>query len=94
MFKKKRGIKVAYNLQGLIYFTCVNYKNLGGDMQEYIKSLCMEVTKEHHKALFTFLTDDHYNGTGISAKFALSETQLYYYRKRFYEKWDLKKITC
>lgn len=36
MFKKRRGIHIPYNRQGLIYFTCMNIR----DMPEDIKKMC------------------------------------------------------
>lgn len=87
MFKKRRGIHIPYNKQGLIYFTCMNVKDMSEDIQQKILNLCIEVGGEHYEALYTLLTDDTKNIHGVSMEFYISETQLYYYRKKFYEKW-------
>ena len=36
MFKKRRGIRIPYEKQGLIYFNCVNYKDMPEDIQNKI----------------------------------------------------------
>lgn len=87
MFKKYRGIRLPYKKQGLIYFICVNCKTMPEEIQRKILSLCAEVAGEHYGALYTMLTDDMRSVHSISIEYHISETQLYYYRKRFYEKW-------
>ena len=87
MFKKRRGIHIPYNKQGLIYFTCMNVKDMPEDVQRKILNLCIEVGGQHYRALYTMLTDDSKNIHGVAMDFHISETQLYLYRKKFYEKW-------
>lgn len=87
MFKKRRGIKRPYNEQGLIHFTCMNIKTLSEEMREKITNLCREVAGEHAEALFVMLTDDTKNVHAVSLQYYISESQLYLYRKRFYEAW-------
>ncbi len=87
MFKKRRGIHIPYNKQGLIYFTCMNVKDMPEDVQQKILNLCIEVGGQHYRALYTMLTDDSKNIHGVAMDFHISETQLYLYRKNFYEKW-------
>ncbi len=87
MFKKKKGIKVPYNKQGLIYFTCVNFKDQPRKVQEKIERLCEEIGgDEYKKALFEFVTTDS-SAVKISLKHYLSEGTLYVLRKKFYEAW-------
>lgn len=93
MFKKRRGIKLTYNEQGLIHFICVNYDRMDNSTQSKIKNLCGEVAGEHKEALFAMLTDDSINVHGLARKNYISESQLYEYRRRFYESWDNKKAT-
>lgn len=88
MFKKKRGIKIPYNKQGMIYFTCMNIKSQPEETQEKIKRLCCDVAGIHSDALFAMLTDDTKNVTAVAMKYYISESQLYLYRKRFYEAWE------
>lgn len=87
MFKKRRGIHIPYNKQGYIYFACMNVKDMPEDTQQKIENLCAEVGGYHKDALYALLTDDTKNIHGIAMKYHLSETQLYHYRKKFYEAW-------
>ena len=87
MFKKRRGIHIPYNKQGLIYFTCMNYEDMPDSIQHKIRVLCWETTLEHCEALFKVLTDSNETIRSVSFKYNISETQLYHYRKKFYEKW-------
>ena len=87
MFKKKRGIKIPYNKQGLIYFICLDYKNQPPKIQNKIKSLCHTVGgEEYEQALFEFVTTEA-GAIKISLKHYTSETSLYQMRKKFYELW-------
>ena len=61
MFKKRRGIHIPYNEQGLIYFICVNINDMPEEIQRKILNLCIEVASEHWQALYTMLTDDTKN---------------------------------
>lgn len=88
MFKKMKGINVPYNKQGDIYFTCVNFDSKPKKVQNKICYLCNKVAKEHSNALFAMLTEvDRKNVHAISMQHYISERQLYYYRKKFYESW-------
>lgn len=89
MFKKRKGIKVPYNKQGLIYFTCMNIKNLPEEKQEEIKTLCKEVTEEYADALYTLLTDDTLNIYAVARRYYIGESQLYQFRKKFYERYNI-----
>jgi len=51
MFKKRRGIHIPYNKQGLIYFTCMNVADMPEDIQQKILNLCIEVGGADYKAL-------------------------------------------
>ena len=87
MFKKRRGIKLPYNKQGLIHFICVNYRDMSDDVQGKIKSLCADVGKEYSDVLFQVVTNDAKSICALAQEYHISETQLYYYRKLFYENW-------
>ena len=87
MFKKRRGIKVPYNKQGLIYFTCLDINNQPEEMQRKILRLCIEVAGEDYQALYEAMTSDELNITGIALKHYISEKKIYNYRKAFYEAW-------
>lgn len=87
MFKKRKGIKVSYNRQGLICFTCLDYKNQPIQTKSKILNLRSEVGKEHYIALFEMLTTDT-NVEQICNKHHIgSSTTLYRLRKDFYERW-------
>ena len=87
MFKKRRGIKLSYNKQGLIYFTCMNYNDMPKHIQDKILRLCEEVGKEHSETLFAVVTDSNKSIRSLALENHISETQLYYYRRKFYEVW-------
>lgn len=87
MFKKRRGIHIPYNKQGLIYFSCVNIKDMPDEVQQKIIQLCEEVGKEHAEVLYEVLTDSTKSIRSLSMEYHISESQLYYYRRKFYEAW-------
>ena len=87
MFKKRRGIHIPYNKQGLIYFTCVNVKDMPDKIQQKILNLCTEVGKEDYQALYEVITNDKKSILSISLEYHLNEKKLYRLRKDFYEKW-------
>ena len=93
MFKKRRGIHIPYNKQGLIYFTCMNYEEMPKRTQDKILKLCKEVGKEHSAVLFAVVTDSTKSIRSLSMDYHISETQLYHYRKKFYEEWEKKKTS-
>lgn len=86
MFKKRRGIKLPYNKQGLIYFTCMNYRDMP-EMEIKIKNLCDDIGKEHSEVLWQVMTNGSKSIRALAMDYHISETQLYHYRKRFYEAW-------
>lgn len=86
-FKKRKGIHIPYRKQGLIYFICVNVRDMPEDVQQKIVNLCIEVGGKDYQALYKFLTDDTGNVHSVALEFHISEIQLYRYRKMFYERW-------
>ena len=87
MFKKRRGIHIPYEKQGLIYFECINYKDMPEDIQKKISDLCNEVGKEYSEVLFKVVTDSKRSIRSIAIEHHVSESLLYRYRKKFYEAW-------
>ena len=87
MFKKRRGINIPYNKQGLIYFNCMNFVDMPDHIQKKIVRLCNEVGKEHSEVLFQVLTNSNKTISSLAMEYHICETQLYLYRKRFYEAW-------
>ena len=89
MFKKRRGIRLSYNKQGLIYFTCMNINDMPENIQQKVLNLCVEVGQQDYKALYELLTNDNKSVLSISHEYFLNEKLLYKMRKEFYEKWEL-----
>ena len=87
MFKKRRGIHIPYEQQGLIYFTCVNIADMPEQVQNKIERLCDEVGKEYSEVLYKVVTDNKRSIRSLAMEYHISETQLYHYRKKFYEAW-------
>lgn len=87
MFKKRKGIHIPYNRQGLIYFICMNIKDMPDEVQQKILNLCIEVGKEDYRALYEVMTNDKKSILSISLEYFLNEKKLYRLRKEFYEKW-------
>lgn len=87
MFKKRRGIHIPYNRQGLIYFVCMNIKDMPPDVQDKILNLCMEVAGADYNALYEVVTNDAESILSISLKYYINEKRLYRLRKEFYERW-------
>ena len=87
MFKKRRGIKLPYNKQGLIYFSCVNHNDMPEDVKQKIVNLCNDVGKEHAEVLFEVVTNSNKSIRALAMDYHISESQLYYYRRKFYEAW-------
>lgn len=87
MFKKHRSIKLPYNKQGFIYFTCVNVDEMPKEVRQKILNLCIEVAGENYKALYEVVSNDKKSISSISFEYFLSEKKLYRLRKEFYEKW-------
>ena len=87
MFKKRRGIHLPYNKQGLIYFTCMNIQDMPYDVQDKIKNLCQEVGKEYSEVLYKVVTDSNRSVRSLAIEYNISERNLYRYRKKFSEAW-------
>ena len=88
MFKKRRGIDLPYNKQGLIYFICMNAKDMPEEVRQKILNLCIEVGGQDCQALYEVVTNDTKSVLAISLEYFVNEKRLYKLRKEFYEKWD------
>ena len=86
MFKKRRGIQLPYNKQGLIYFVCMNINEMPDEVQQKILNLCIEIGKEDYQALYEVLTNDNKSILSASLEFCINEKKLYRMRKEFYER--------
>ena len=88
MFKKRRGIHIPYNKQGLIYFTCMNFKDMPEYIQQKITQLCNDIGGEDYaEVLFAVVTDSNKSIKALSMEHHISEMNLYRYREKFYEAW-------
>lgn len=88
MFKKRRGIHIPYNKQGLIYFTCVNIDDMPDEIQNKIYNLCQDIGgDDYYEVLFKVVTDSNRSIRSLAMEYHIGETQLYHYRKKFYEAW-------
>lgn len=88
MFKKRRGIKLPYNKQGFIYFTCVNIDDMPDDIQNKIHNLCYDIGGDDYaEALFAVVTNSTKSIRALSMEHHISEMSLYRLRKKFYESW-------
>lgn len=83
-FKKRRGIKLSYEQQGLVYFTCINYKSQPKWMREKIDKLCRQIGGMHADALKQVMTTGR-SVRQISLECYISESVLYELRREFYE---------
>ena len=77
MFRKLRGVKLPYNTQGYIYFTCVTFSQQPPEIQNKIEQLFEVLTKAGQYSVERIATD-HF----------ISAATLYRLRRKFYEKWE------
>lgn len=85
-FKKLRGIDLPEEQQGLIRYTCLNWRTQPVWVQEKIRYICEQCAGAYQHALFEVMTTNR-SITAIAIEHALSESMLYAMRKRFYESW-------
>ena len=85
-FKKMRGIDLPEEQQGLIRYTCLNWRTQPVWVQEKIRYICEQCAGAYQHALFEVMTTNR-SITAIAMEHALSESLLYAMRKRFYESW-------
>lgn len=81
-----KGVKVPYERQGLIYFTCRNFATQPVTVREKILRLVENHGGEYADALFDHLTQ----GTSVVALsqiWYVDAKVIYTIRKRFYEAW-------
>ena len=89
MFRKLRGVKLPYNTQGYIYFTCVTFSQQPPEIQNKNEQLCLELGGAYAGALFEVLTKaGQYSVERIATDHFISAATLYRLRRKFYEKWE------
>lgn len=88
MFKKRRGIHIPYNKQGLIYFTCVNIDEMPEEVKDKIYNLCQDIGGDDYaEVLFKVVTDSNRSIRSLAMEYHINEMSLYRFRKKFYESW-------
>lgn len=70
--------------QGLIFFACLNVKDLDERVGRKILNICMEVGGEDYQALYRFLTDAYVNHVYICQKYFISQKRLFKLKREFY----------
>ena len=87
-FKKRRGVKLSYDVQGLIYFTAKTYTRQPLKVQERIVRLCERAGGDNAEALFEFLTT-HTPVQQILMRYHIgSQTTLDRAVRRYFELWE------
>lgn len=88
MFRKLRGLRLPYNVQGYIYFTCANYRQQSKEIKNKIRALCEQTGGQYSDALFDVLTKaGQYSVERIAMEHYVSPETLYRLRRKFYEAW-------
>lgn len=88
-FRYKKGIRVPYRRQGLIYFLCRNVDRLPPEKRKKLKRLCNEAAGEYSAALWAYLTTEK-TAVAVCMEFYLSQETLFRVQKRFYENFPEK----
>ncbi len=70
--------------QGLIFFACLNIKDLDPHIQQRIANVCVEVAGDDYQALYKFLTDAYVNHVYICNTYFISKTKLFKLKNEFY----------
>lgn len=85
-FKKLSGVPLSEEEQGLIRYTCLTYAKQPPKVQRKIQRLCLLCAGAYSAALFDVMCTKK-SITAIALANYVSETQLYRFRKAFYEAW-------
>ena len=85
-FKKMRGVKKPEEEQGLIFYTCLNYKKQPHHIKRKIDDLCITQGGDKAEALREWLITGC-DATYVSQKHHWSESALYAARRRFFNSW-------
>lgn len=85
-FKKLSGVPLSEEEQGLIRYTCLTYAKQPPRVQRKIQRLCLLCAGAYSAALFDVMCTKK-SITAIALANYVSESQLYRFRKAFYEAW-------
>ena len=75
-FKKLRGVNLSEEQQGLIRYTCLNYRDLTPTMQKKIERLCQECGGFYGAAIWEVMCTTE-SIVSISLRNHVSESSLY-----------------
>ena len=93
MFRKLRGVRLPYNTQGYIYFTCATFSQQPPEIQKKIEQLCSEQGGAYAGALFDVLTKaELYSVERIATDNFISAATLYRLRRKYYEAWPQTEL--
>lgn len=85
-FKKKRGMSIDYAGQGLVYFTCANYKHLPIKYRRKIDDAINDVGGFDSEALRSLVLDVRQSVLSVSMGYCISEAKLIKLRQNFYKR--------
>ena len=85
-FKKKRGMTIDYAGQGIVYFTCANYKHLPTKYRRKIDDVINCVGGFDCEALRVLVLDARQSIVSVSMEYCINERRLNNLRNLFYEK--------
>lgn len=85
-FKSGSRYGIPEEKQGLIYFTCVNYRDRPENLQHLIMNLCLEIGGEHYQALFEAVTTRR-NILPVASDHYMDESTLWRLCRDFYREY-------
>lgn len=92
IFRYKKRLKLKYNVQGYIYFTCQNYNCLSECHKSVIDRICAEVGGDiYREALFSVITTNR-SVVSISMEHHMSESALREKINQFYREYKKQGI--
>lgn len=86
-YRYYKGIRLSYNQQGLIYFTCQGYKKAPRQIRHKIDRLCAMIGGEDYGEALKQLVTTERSVTSIAMEYYTSANTLYRLKRRFYEAW-------
>ncbi len=90
-FKYMRSLKLSYERQGEIFFTCLRFKRLCEDEQERIKEICeacADGDSYKRRAIMAFMTTTA-TWQECCMRYHISDSTMARLRKKFYELWEV-----
>ena len=87
-FRKMRGCKKPEREQGLIYYTCLDYRNQPKHIQQKIDRLCLVAGRQYAAALKELLTrGDRVTCERVAMDHCCSANTLWAAKRRFFNLW-------